>query len=82
VCRDDVVLRWNEAALQAIRAERTPPPAATRQLAMMHAAIYDAVNAIYRTHSVYHVALTPPAEASPEAAAAVAGHCVLTRLYP
>src|SRR5262245_55458439 len=36
----DVVLRWNEAALFAIRTERTPPPVAARNLAMVHAAVY------------------------------------------
>src|SRR5437763_674719 len=46
----DVVLRWNETALNAIRAEGTPPPLAARNLAIVHAAIYDAVNAIRRTH--------------------------------
>ena len=28
--RPDVVLRWNEVALDAIRAEKTPPPLAAR----------------------------------------------------
>src|SRR2546423_779664 len=40
----DVVLRWNEAALFAIRTERTPAPVAARNLALMHTAVYDAVN--------------------------------------
>ena len=42
----DVVTDWNEAALDAIRARNTPPPAAARNLAMLHAAVYDAVNGI------------------------------------
>src|SRR5947208_1699292 len=41
----DVVLRWNEAALDAIKAERTPPPIAAHHLALLHVAIYDAVSA-------------------------------------
>jgi hypothetical protein len=81
-CRDDVVLRWNETALQAIKTEHSPPPAATRHLAMMHAAVYDAVNAIYRTHAVYRVAATPADGTSPETAAAVAAHRVLVAVYP
>jgi len=78
----DPVLRWNEAALQAIKEDRTTPPMAARNLAILHAAIYDAVNAIDRTHAVYHVDDAAPAGASMEAAAAGAAHGVLTRLYP
>ena len=46
----DVVTEWNEATLDVIRARNTPPPAAARNLAMVHVAIYDAVNGILRTH--------------------------------
>ena len=41
-----VVTDWIETALLAIRTDRTAPPKAARALAMMHAAIYDAVNGI------------------------------------
>ena len=44
--RGDVVTDWNDAALDAIRAGRTAPPIASRSLAILHAAIYDAVNGI------------------------------------
>ena len=81
--RDDVVLLWNEAALQAIKEARTPPPVAARNLAILHAAIYDAVNAIDRTHTIYHVdAAAAPGASAEAAAAAGAAHGVLTRLYP
>jgi hypothetical protein len=50
---------------------------------MMHAAIYDAVNAIDRTHKPYLVSLHGvPRSASQEAAAASAAHDVLIALYP
>ena len=49
----------------------------------MHAAIYDAVNAIDRTHTPYSVHLTGvPRSASQDAAAAAAAHDVLITLYP
>jgi hypothetical protein len=80
--RDDVVLRWNEAALAAIKAERTPPPMAARNLAIVHASVYDAVNAIMRTHAIYHVEIKAPAGASAEAAASAAAHRALVRLFP
>jgi membrane-associated phospholipid phosphatase len=80
--RPDMVLRWNEVALDTIRAERTPPPMAARNLAIVHVAIYDAVNAVLRTHQYYAVNAIPDAGASPEAAAAAAAYHTLTALYP
>ncbi|MEG3894212.1 MULTISPECIES: vanadium-dependent haloperoxidase [unclassified Microcoleus] len=51
---------------------------------MVHAAIYDAANAIGKTQKVYKVQVESPACASAEAAAVVvaAAHRVLTNLYP
>lgn len=80
---EDPVLRWNEAALLTIKAEKTPPPLAARHLAMMHVAAFDAANAVQRTH--HHFEVDPPRGfrgASPEAAAAAAAHHVLAGLYP
>src|SRR6266571_4664790 len=48
----DVVTDWNAAALNVIRANRTPPPIASRALAILHASIYDAVNGITWGESV------------------------------
>jgi hypothetical protein len=80
----DVVTDWNKAALQIIRENRTPPPRASRALAMLHAAIYDAVNGITRTHEPYLVeSIVPlPASASKEAAASAAARAVLDALFP
>ncbi|MBY0528298.1 MAG: vanadium-dependent haloperoxidase [Gemmataceae bacterium] len=81
--KPDVVLVWNETALNAIRAENTAPPMAARNLAIVHAAMFDAVNAIYRTHHAYYVSVEPPPlGTSPQAAAAVAAHRTLVTLYP
>jgi len=77
----DVVLLWNEAQLRAIRAERTPPPLAARNLAIVHASMFDAMNAVDGGHEPYRFA-GRAADASPEAAAAVAAHRALTDLYP
>jgi hypothetical protein len=78
----DVVLQWNEAALKLIRAERTPPPVAARNLAIMHAAIYDAVNAVHRTHRPYRFRGEAAPGSSPEVAASLAAHRALVNLYP
>jgi len=79
---DDVVIEWDTAALNAIRAGRTPPPIASRALAILHASIYDAVNGIDRRHEAYLVQSAVPASASEEAAASAAAHRVLVMLFP
>jgi membrane-associated phospholipid phosphatase len=78
----DVVLYWNEVALNAIKSDRTPPPRAARNLAILHAAIYDTVNAIDGRHRPYRVTIRPEGAVSVEAAAAIAAHRVLLELYP
>jgi hypothetical protein len=78
----DVVTTWNAAALDAIRADKMPPPRASRALAILHAAVYDAVNGITRTHEPYLVGSDVPASASEEAAASAAAHVVLVALFP
>jgi membrane-associated phospholipid phosphatase len=80
--RSDVVLYWNEVALNAIKTERTPPPLAARNLAILHAAIYDAVNAIDGRYRPYRTTVRPQGAASADVAAAVAAHRVLLELYP
>jgi hypothetical protein len=78
----DVVTDWNNAALDAIRADRTAPPIASRSLAILHASIYDAVNGIARTYEPYLVQSAVQASASREAAASAAAHEVLVNLFP
>ena len=78
----DVVTDWNTAALNVIRANRTPPPIASRALAILHASIYDAVNGISRTHEAYLVQSAVPASASKQAAASAAARKVLVSLFP
>lgn len=78
----DVVLDWNEVVLDAIRTDRTPPPRATRALAMTHVAVFEAVNAVLGGYGTYHEVGDAPDGASPEAAAAAAAHRVLGALYP
>ncbi|HEY7314205.1 MAG TPA: phosphatase PAP2 family protein [Gemmataceae bacterium] len=78
----DVVLHWNEVILAAIKADRTPPPQAARHLAIVHAAMYDAMNAIHRTHRAYRVRVQPEGEVSADVAAAIAAHRMLVELHP
>ncbi|MCA9162193.1 MAG: hypothetical protein KDA62_04410, partial [Planctomycetales bacterium] len=77
----DPVLRWNQAALEAIRSDATAPPVATRGLAMMAIAMLDVVNAVEGTAS-YLVSLKPTGDVAIEAAISAAAAEVLTYLYP
>jgi membrane-associated phospholipid phosphatase len=80
--RADVITEWNAAALDAIRAEKTPPPPASRALAILHVSIYDAIDGIVRSGEPYFVRSSVPASASVEAAASTAAHLALVRLFP
>src|SRR5438093_5234692 len=82
VAHADVVTEWNNAALDAIRAGHTPPPIASRSLAILNVSIYDAVNGIDRTHEPYLVQSEVRASASREAAASAAAHEALVNLFP
>jgi hypothetical protein len=77
------VAAWNEQALDAIRATATPPPRASRALAILHAAIHDAHNGITRDYRQYMVTEGRPNEnTSTAAAVAAAAHDVLVNLFP
>jgi len=81
----DPVVQWNKILLSIVRTPKAHPATVhpTRSFAIMHAAIYDAVNAIDRTHQPYAVrVLGQTRDASEEAAAAAAAHEVLVALYP
>src|SRR5437764_6373333 len=79
---DDLVLRWNEAALQAIKAAKTAPPYAARHLAILHIAMVDAVAGVRHACRPFEVEVKAPPGTSAEAAAAGAAHRILTDLYP
>ena len=86
---NDMVLRWNAHAIAAIGNAGTatppglgqPPPLAPIHLAMVHGAVYDAVNAIDGGHEAYLDGLPAvSSSASKAAAAATAAHGVLVGL--
>ena len=79
------VVQWNRTLLVIVRTAGAQPATVhpTRSFAILHAAIYDAVNAIDSTHKPYLVRLTGVSRfASQDAAAASAAHEVLVTLYP
>jgi hypothetical protein len=77
----DVVLHWNEILLQSLTAQPPRVPFA-RNLALVHVAMFDAVNAIDRSYEPYAAHVHASSGASLEAAAAQAAHDTLAALYP
>src|SRR5262245_25271446 len=82
--RADAVLDWNAHATRAIVTVGGQGPQRTQiRLAMVHLAIYDAVNAIEgRPFESYASRPAVDRPASAEAAAATAAHDVLVALFP
>src|SRR5262249_8642716 len=81
----DVVLDWNATLLQAVRVNGTPPPLAARDMAMVHVAIFDAVDTIepaYASFPVPGLAAVPAPGASAEVAAVAAADRVLDSVFP
>lgn len=78
----DTITDWNLAALNAVQSTSTPPPRASRALAMIHGAVYDAVNSVDRTFQPYMVNTVAAPGTSREAAAAVAAFTVASSLFP
>jgi hypothetical protein len=82
----DMVLVWNAIAAQTIvgpGGAGKVPPLGLVDLAIVHTAVYDAVNAISGSpHKQYAVQPSVNSPASPDAATAAAAHDVLVALYP
>src|SRR6202051_1199843 len=79
------VIEWNRTLLVIVRTPGAQPPTihSTRNFAMLHAAIFDAVNNIERDFEPYAVRLPHVSRrASAQAAADQAAHDVLISLYP
>jgi hypothetical protein len=79
--RANVITDWDEKAVVAV----TPmasfgPPMAQRMMAMVHAAMFDAVNSIERRYRPYLVQLPADPATSKEAAAAAAAAAVLATI--
>jgi hypothetical protein len=78
----DVIMDWNAKA-DAIAAEKQILPAPhSRALAMLHIAMFEAVNTIERRYAPYKLTLSADRSTSKEAAAASAAYNVLLAIYP
>lgn len=81
-CFANAVLEWNAIMMAAIRLDNTGPTLSTRNLAILHLAIYDSVNSVLRSHQPYLFLNSVPPGASAEAAVHAAGHEIILALYP
>ena len=79
----DAVTQWNLHAVQAVSAAGSarPGPSGSVDIAMMHAAVYDAVQAITGEYQPYRANI-PGAHGSPAAAAAAAASHILLNRFP
>lgn len=76
----EVVVEWNQALQDTMPA--ITPFLQLRNFAILHIAMFDAVNSIEDDFTRYHVRVRASRGASAEAAAAQAGHDVLVALIP
>lgn len=77
----DVVTDWNTIAVNTVSADRVVNRQ-SRDMAMVHAAMFDAMNAIRPYYTPAMVSISAKGYASREAAAAQAAHDVLVALFP
>src|SRR5438105_1469111 len=55
----DVVIEWNQTLLNEIRANKTPTPPASRIMAIVQVAVFDAVNGIDGSYTPYVLDAVP-----------------------
>lgn len=78
----DVIIDWNEKAVAAGYTARVSPNVSSRYIAMVHIAMFEALNSIEPRYTPYRARLSVEPNASREAAAAAAAHHILVRVYP
>src|SRR5262245_58775200 len=80
--RADVIIDWNIKSDEIAAQKQTLPFNHSRGTAMLHVAMFEAVNAVEGRYLPYELNLTADRNTSKEAAAAAAGHAILLALYP
>jgi membrane-associated phospholipid phosphatase len=79
-----IVVAWNRTLLHIVQTPGLQPATVhpTRSYALLQTAIYDAVVSITRDGPRVLASVKAPRDARPDAAAASAGHAILSALYP
>jgi hypothetical protein len=79
----NVITDWDEKAVSVVQTGTAPPPpTAFRTMAILHVAMFDAVNSIEPHYQPYKIRLAATPDTSKEAAAAAAAGAVLVKLVP
>lgn len=80
IAKADAVLDWNAIMVRTVGTQN--PFAQARFAAIMHLAVFEAVNSIAKEYEPYLGTIAAPKGASPEAAAIAAAHSVLREYFP
>jgi hypothetical protein len=78
----DVVIEWNQKANASVLEAMIYPFAGTRVMAIVHTAMFDAINSIEGHYAPYKFKVSAAAGSSPEAAGVAAAHATLAALFP
>lgn len=79
----NVITDWDEKAISLVQTGTVPPPpTANRAIAILHIAMFDAVNSIEPRYNPYKIRFPATPDTSKEAAAATAAAAVLVKLVP
>ena len=78
----DMVIDWNLTMLSTFATANVPPPPASRDAAIVQAAVFDALNGIGERYTPIHVVAAGPAGASRQAAVVGAAYTALVSLFP
>jgi len=78
----DVITDWNEKTVAFVTQRSMLPPQAERVMAMVHVAMFDAVNSIERRYRPYLVQIPAAKDTPKPIAAATAAATVLLGLFP
>ncbi|MGZ8940642.1 MAG: hypothetical protein ACXW32_15670, partial [Limisphaerales bacterium] len=76
------VLDWTELMIDAIRVDNSGPTLSSRNLAILHTSVFDAVNSVTPNYQPYFFQAVPQSPLLQEAAAVGAAHRITKNLYP
>jgi len=77
----NVITDWDEKGVAVVQT-KMPPPSSYRVMAIMHLAMFEAVNSVEPRYKLYKAKLSATPDASKEAAATAAAAMVLRKLVP
>jgi len=78
----DVVTEWNQKAGACLLEAKIYPFAGTRVMAIVHTAMFDAINSIEGRYTPYKFKVSAPSGSSADAAGVAAAHATLVQLFP